>query len=82
MSTVTSMARALVRQCLDSPTLLDAIADGEDLMAHGVNSGEIIRVALECERRIGRMLTDEELTELSTVDAIARLIGRGGEHVA
>ena len=70
-------ARDLVRQCLDAPALLDAIADGDDLMAHGVNSGEIIRIALDCERRIGRMLTDEELTELSTVDGIAKLIGKG-----
>lgn len=79
---MTAAARDLVRQCLDTPALLDGIADGADLMGHGVSSGEIIRIALECERIVGRMLTDEELTELSTVDAVAKLIGRGEEHVA
>ncbi|SDW77890.1 Phosphopantetheine attachment site [Amycolatopsis xylanica] len=71
-------ARAVVRACLDLPQLLDRIGDTDDLVTHGVNSGEIVRIALKCEEHLGRMLTDDELAELSTVHAIGLLIG--GEH--
>ena len=75
MSTAASDARDLIRGCLDLPALLDRIGDEEDLVGCGVNSGEIVRVALRCEHRMGRLLTDPELAELSTVRAVAALLG-------
>jgi hypothetical protein len=67
-------ARDLVRAHLDHPALLDRIADGDDLVAAGVNSGELIRVALACEERLGRPLGDEELSDLTSVQAVADLL--------
>ena len=70
-------ARAIVRESLDYPALLDRISDDEDLVGAGVNSGELIRVALRCEQHLGRPLGDEELADLTTVRAVADLIQQG-----
>jgi acyl carrier protein len=67
-------ARALVRQCLDHPALLDRVADDADLVGAGVNSGELIRVALRCEELLGRPLGDEELADLTSIGAVADLL--------
>ena len=69
-----STARTLVRANLDHPALLDRIADDDDLVAAGVNSGELIRVARACEERLGRPLGDEELADLTSVRAVADLL--------
>jgi acyl carrier protein len=71
-------ARELVRSCLDLPALLDRIGDDEDLIGGGVNSGEVLRIALECENRIGRLLTDDELAALSSVRAVRKLLEAKG----
>jgi acyl carrier protein len=68
-------ARALIRKGLDHPGLLDRIADDEDLVAAGVNSGEMIRVALGCEDFLDRVLTDPELSRITSVRSVAELIG-------
>jgi hypothetical protein len=71
-------ARELVRGCLDLPALVDRIGDDDDLIGAGVNSGEIIRIALTSEQRLGRPLTDDELTGLATIRAVDRLLyGQG-----
>lgn len=67
-------ARNLIRSGLDLPALLDRIGDDDDLIAAGVNSGEMVRIALRCEQLLGRVLTDDELASLSTVRAVAELI--------
>ncbi|KUJ69007.1 hypothetical protein ACZ90_14230 [Streptomyces albus subsp. albus] len=72
-----SLARTLVRESLDHPALLDRVADDDDLVGSGVNSGELIRMALRCEEQLGRPLDDEELAELTSVRAVAALIGEG-----
>lgn len=66
--------RELIRKQLDYPPLLDRIGDDEDLVAAGVNSGEMIRVALGCERYLDRQLTDAELTGMTSVRAITALL--------
>jgi acyl carrier protein len=70
----TDEARALIRAGLDLPILLDRIGDTDDLVAAGVNSGEIVRVALQCEQRLGRPLTDDELSTLTSVAAVTELL--------
>lgn len=60
-------ARDVVRAALDNPALLDAIPDDVDLVAAGVNSGEMIRLALMVEDELGRPLADDELTRLTSV---------------
>jgi acyl carrier protein len=72
-------ARAVIKEGMDYPHLLDRVADHEDLVTAGVNSGEMIRVALSCERHLGRALTDEELSRLATVAAVARLLTEAKE---
>jgi acyl carrier protein len=67
-------ARELIRSCLDLPALLDRIGGDDDLVGSGVDSGEILKIALECENRIGRLLTDDELAGLSSVRAVAELL--------
>ena len=67
-------ARELVRTCLDLPAVLDRIGDTDSLLAHGVNSGEVILIALRCEQELGRALTDAELEELDSVTAVDLLL--------
>lgn len=72
-----SLARTLVRQSLDHPALLDGITDEAGFAGAGVNSGELIRLALNIEEHLGRALEDEELLELTSVRAVAELVGNG-----
>jgi acyl carrier protein len=67
-------ARDLIRASLDLPALLDEITDDEDLIGAGINSGELVQIALHCEEHLGRMLTDDELAGLGTVRAVAALL--------
>ncbi|MFF8770076.1 acyl carrier protein [Kitasatospora sp. NPDC015120] len=69
-----STARELVGASLDSAAFLDRLADDEDFSGAGVNSGELIKLALACEEYLGRPLDDEELAELTSVNAVAALI--------
>lgn len=69
-------ARALVRGSLDHPALLDRIGDGDDFARAGIGSAELIRLALSLEEELGRPLEDEELLGLTSVRAVADLIGK------
>lgn len=73
--TASATARALIQQNMDTPALLDLVADDVDLVSAGVNSGEMIRVALACENHLGRPLTDAELSRMTSVRGIAALLG-------
>lgn len=70
------LAREIVRENLDHPALLDQIGDEEDLVNAGVNSGEIIRVALGCENHLDRPLTDVELSRITTIGSVADLLAQ------
>jgi acyl carrier protein len=72
-------ARAVIKEGMDYPHLLDRITDHEDLVTAGVNSGEMIRIALSCERYLGRALSDEELSRLATVAAVTQLLTEAKE---
>jgi hypothetical protein len=71
---VNETARELVRRALELPALLDRIGDQDDLLAAGVNSGELILVAVRCEERIGRPLSESELSALVSIDAVAKIL--------
>lgn len=71
----TMAARELVRSALELPALLETIDDDDDLQAAGVNSGELIMVALRCEERLARPLTETELSRLHSISAVAALLG-------
>ncbi|MEY9911296.1 acyl carrier protein [Catenulispora sp. MAP12-49] len=74
-------AREIVRENLDHPALLDQITDEEDLVTAGVNSGEIIRVALGCENHLDRPLTDLELSRITSVRSVANLLAQDSDSV-
>ncbi|MFI6898672.1 acyl carrier protein [Streptomyces sp. NPDC050256] len=67
--------RTLIKGGLDHPALLDRIGDEDDFTAAGIGSGELIRIALSLEDELARPLTDEELLGLTSVRAVADLIG-------
>jgi acyl carrier protein len=70
-------ARELIRGCLDLPAVLDRISDTDDLLTHGVNSGEVVLIALRCEQTLGRALSDAELEQLDSVVAVDTLLRTG-----
>jgi acyl carrier protein len=70
--------RELIKESLDYPALLDDIADHDDLIMAGINSGEMVRIALACERHLDREITDEELSRLKSVRAVADLLDQTG----
>ena len=67
-------AREVVKAALDNPSLLDGVPDDVDLVAAGVNSGEMIRLALFVEEELGRPLGDEELVRLTSVADVRALL--------
>lgn len=67
-------ARELVRDCLDTPELLDGIGDTDDLIASGVGSGDLLRLVLGCEDTLGRALTERELDGLDSIRAVHALL--------
>jgi hypothetical protein len=69
-------ARELVASCLDNPLMLDRIGDTEEFQAAGINSGEVIRIALRCEDEVGRPLDDDELAMAGTLQGIDRLLAK------
>ena len=77
-----AQARELVRGSLDLAGLIDRIGDDEDLVDAGVNSGEVVNIALRCEDHLRRALTDEELARLSTIRAVAELLRTGDPEKA
>jgi acyl carrier protein len=71
----------LVTGCLDNPEMITRIDLDDNLQAAGVNSGEIIKIALACEEQIGRALSDEELAAIVSLRGVAELLSGAG-HVA
>ncbi|MEU0247434.1 hypothetical protein ABZ192_24570 [Streptomyces sp. NPDC006235] len=69
-------ARELVASCLDNPLMLDRIGDAEEFHTAGINSGEVIRIALRCEEEVGRPLDDDELALAGTLQGIDRLLAK------
>jgi hypothetical protein len=69
-----SHTRQLVAACLDLPAVLDRIGDDDDLVASGVDSGEILNLATLCEQILDRPLSDDELTELTSIRAVGALL--------
>ncbi|MDH6134182.1 acyl carrier protein [Kitasatospora sp. MAA4] len=75
-----STARTLVGASLDTAAFLDRLTDDSDFARAGVNSGELIKLALACEEYLGRALDDEELADLTSINAVAELISAAGKE--
>jgi len=72
-------ARALLAELIGEPLAagLDARAD---LVAAGVNSGDVVRLALLVEQRFGADLSTEDLEGLRSLDAVESLLDRLGRR--
>lgn len=71
---VLGYARRLVAGCLDLPAVLDRVGDEDDLVTSGIDSGEVLNLALRCEEILNRPLTDSELSALTSISAVAALV--------
>ncbi|MCW5253063.1 MULTISPECIES: phosphopantetheine-binding protein [unclassified Streptomyces] len=78
-TTATSPGRRLLLELVDVPGLFDDLADDADLLTVGINSGELIRLALAIEERTGVPLEDEEMATLYTIDGIDRVLAAAPE---
>jgi len=71
-----SPGRQLLMEVLDVPEVAATIPADADLILSGINSGDLIRLGLTIEERTQLPLTDDDLTDLQTVDGIDRLLAR------
>lgn len=72
-------AAELVTSCLDNPAIISRIGPDDNLQAIGLNSGEIIKIALACEDHLGRQLSDQEMSTISSLRGVARLLAGVGD---
>lgn len=74
MSDQLTPGHALLLEFVDMPELLDGIGRDDDLTTAGLNSGDLIRLALAIEEQTGNPLDDDELTALHTVEGIDQVL--------
>ncbi|MDT9701485.1 phosphopantetheine-binding protein [Streptomyces sp. P17] len=74
MSDQLTPGHALLLEFVDLPELLDGIGRDDDLTTAGLNSGDLIRLALAIEEQTGSPLDDDELTALHTVEGIDQVL--------
>ncbi|MGV9449835.1 phosphopantetheine-binding protein [Streptomyces sp. NPDC003635] len=74
MSDQLTPGHALLLEFVDMPELLDGIGRDDDLTTAGLNSGDLIRLALAIEEQTGSPLDDDELTALHTVEGIDQVL--------
>ncbi|MDQ2958069.1 MAG: phosphopantetheine-binding protein [Actinomycetota bacterium] len=72
--TDTTPGRQLLLELADAPGLFDDLAADADLLSAGINSGELIKLALAIEERTGQPLDDEVLVTLYTIEGIDRVL--------
>lgn len=58
----------------DVPDVIADTPDDTDLVAAGLNSGDLIRLALAIEDQTGAALGDEELPLLHTIEGIDQIL--------
>lgn len=71
------VARELVGRAIGKSWILGTVNADDDLLAAGVSSAEMLRVALACEEVIGRGLRDGELEQIFSLSSIAALLRAG-----
>ncbi|GAA4667027.1 phosphopantetheine-binding protein [Streptomyces youssoufiensis] len=64
----------LLLEFVDLPQLIEGVPGDADLINAGLNSGDLIRLALALEERTGAPLDDDELGALHTLDGINQVL--------
>ncbi|MFE6780298.1 phosphopantetheine-binding protein [Streptomyces sp. NPDC057702] len=64
----------LLLEFVDLPQLIEGVPGDADLINAGLNSGDLIRLALALEERTGAALDDDELGALHTLDGINQVL--------
>ena len=68
--------RELLIEITGDPDLVSAISDTHPLALSGVNSGDLVRVMLAIEERLGQPLSAEQVEDITTIaDIEALLVG-------
>ncbi|MEV7022099.1 phosphopantetheine-binding protein [Kitasatospora sp. NPDC093558] len=70
MSDQLTPGHRLLLSFVDLPELLEGVGRDTDLTAAGLNSGDLIRLALAIEDLTGEPLDDDELTALHSIAGI------------
>ena len=70
--------RELLIEITGDPDLVAAISDTHPLALSGVNSGDLVRVMLVLEERLGRPLSAEQAENLTTIADIEALFAGPG----
>lgn len=71
--------RQLLLELADAPGVFDDLAADADLLSAGINSGELIKLAMAIEDRTGQPLDDDALVTLYTISGIDEVLTRAGE---
>lgn len=75
-STEPSPGRRLLLDVVESPGLVEGLSARDDLLSAGINSGELIRLALAIEEHTGEPLDDELLPTLCTIEGIDQVLAQ------
>jgi len=77
-----SPGRHLLLELVDAPGLFDHLGPEDDLLSAGINSGELIKLALAIEERTGTALDDDVLATLYTIEGIDQVLAGAGVPAA
>jgi acyl carrier protein len=70
-------ARTLLAELIHDPELASQIPPDQPLLFAGVNSGDVVRLTLAVEERLGRALSEPEVIGMRTIADVDRLLATG-----
>ena len=73
-----SAIRTMLVELTGTTEFADGVGDDEDLSASGMDSGDLVRLALLIEERTGQEVTAEDLEGLSTIADYERFLATRG----
>lgn len=70
-------ARTLLAELIHDPELASQLPADQPLLFAGVNSGDVVRLTLAVEERLGRALSEPEVVGMRTIADVDRLLAAG-----
>ncbi|CAM5668271.1 acyl carrier protein [Streptomyces fumanus] len=71
-----STIRELLVELTGTAEYADAVDDDTDLAASGIDSGDLVRLVLLIEQRLGVEIAPEDMAELHTIADYERFVAR------